>query len=325
MTQKRILINGFGRIGRAILRALTTERAEPNMKIVGINDVADPYELAYLFQYDSVFGRHPLSVSTDGRRLFVGDQMFELFRESDLSHCVLGTVDCVLECTGRAKDAAIAGQGLSAGADRVLISGPSPAAELTLILGANAGQLGGQKLISLGSCTTNAVAPILSVLHDVIGLTSAHITTVHCYTASQPTTDTPNGGFERARAAAVSMVPTTTSASKLIGDVLPGLGFTPMVSSVRVPCPSVSCIDLVATPYRSVSAEVLNAMINRKISPILGTIADPVVSSDMVMRTESLIVATLQTQCTPKMLRVFGWYDNEWAFAHRMIDAVGMI
>lgn len=323
--KKRVLINGFGRIGRSVLRALTTNRADPDIMIVGVNDIADPHELAYLFQYDSVFGRHPEPVSSNGHKLTVGSQSFKLFRTSDLSKLALDVVDCVMECTGRGADPLIAKEGLDAGANKVLISGPSAAADLTLILGANTEQLSDQRVISLGSCTTNAIAPILALLHDTIGLTSAHITTIHCYTASQPSIDTPRGGFERSRAAAVSMVPTTTSASRLIADVLPDLGFTPLVSSVRVPTPSVSCIDLVASPSRSVTAEALNALIERGCSPILGTTADPVVSCDMAMLTQSLIVATPQTQASPGLVRVFGWYDNEWAFAHRMIDALKLI
>ncbi|WP_394199519.1 type I glyceraldehyde-3-phosphate dehydrogenase [Litoreibacter albidus] len=322
MGRKRVVINGFGRIGRAILRALTAGRPERDIDIVAINDIADPHELAYLFQYDSIFGPHPASVSTDGRKLRVGDRAFDIFQAQDLSVLDLGTVDYVFECTGRSDEAAV---GLACGAARVLISGPSAAAELTLVQGANDDLLADQKLISLGSCTTNAIAPVLALLHDKIGLTSAHVTTIHCYTASQPSIDTPRGGFERSRAAALSMVPTTTSASRLIEAVLPDLGFEPLISSVRVPCPRVSSIDLVGTSQTAHSAGAINSGISDAAGAIIGTISAPVVSSDMAMRPESLIVATPQTQTADRQLRVFGWYDNEWAYANRMIDAVLLI
>ncbi len=316
----RVLINGFGRIGRSVLRALTTERKGTNVDVVMINDLAAPEHLNYLFKYDSIFGRHPSEVSLDGTTLCVSGQRIPLLKEANLNSDLLQTVDCVLDCTGRGKDPQFARNWSSTDVKHVLVSGPCPTADLTLIPGANDAAFNDQKIISLGSCTTNAIAPLLPLIDRDFGLASAHVTTIHCYTASQPSIDTANGSFERSRAAALSMVPTTTSAADLVDKVLPALKGRTVVSSVRVPSPTVSAIDLVATVNASVTAADINETLLGYRNSIIGCVDEPLVSSDLRMRPESVILALPQTRATGNQIRLFGWYDNEWGFANRMID-----
>lgn len=219
----RVLINGFGRIGRTILRQLLTTRTDTGIKVVGINDVAPLDICAYLFAYDSVFGPFPKPVSGADGVLSVGDHQFLFSQEKDLSKLDLRGVDLVLECTGVARTSDIARRGLDAGAGAVLISGPSPAAEVTVVLGANDSALGDARIVSNASCTRNALAPLVRHLHDALDVTAAHMTTIHCYTSSQPMIDAPRGDFARSRAGALSMVSTTTSATELVAQVIPEL------------------------------------------------------------------------------------------------------
>ncbi|WP_370868088.1 glyceraldehyde 3-phosphate dehydrogenase NAD-binding domain-containing protein [Phaeovulum sp.] len=211
----RVFINGFGRIGRSVLRAWALAPGRwPGLEICGINDIAAPEICAYLMQYDSVFGPFPGEVSLQGGALVVNGWALPLFRVADISALDLAGVDLVMECTGRADSTAFAAAGLRAGAARVLVSGPSAAAEVTVVLGANEAVLGGQRIISNASCTTNALAPLVRLLDEGWGIVTGSMTTVHCYTGSQPTVDAPGGDFARSRAAALSMVPTTTSAER---------------------------------------------------------------------------------------------------------------
>lgn len=315
-------INGFGRIGRTLLRLAKTAR--PEIEIVAINDIAPPQTCAYLFQYDSVFGPYPGTVAIEGGALVVDGQRIPLSQEADLSTLDLGGVDLLLECTGTAKTPEIAARGCAAGAGAVLISGPSPAAEVTLVLGANEAALRDQRIISNASCTTNALAPLLRLLDEAYGLVSGHMTTVHCYTGSQPTIDAPRGAdLARSRAAALSMVPTTTSAGRLIGEVLPHLAGRIEARAIRVPTASVSAIDLTVQTREAVNAEAVNARLRAAAAPggVFGYITDPLVSTDLRGRPESLIVSGAETSVsTGGLLRVFGWYDNEWGFSNRMID-----
>ncbi|MFN4131367.1 MAG: type I glyceraldehyde-3-phosphate dehydrogenase, partial [Paracoccaceae bacterium] len=220
----RVFINGFGRIGRSVLRAWALDRAQwPGLEVVGINDIAAPEMCAHLFEYDSVFGPWRGSVALDGGALVVNGHAIPLHRAPDLSALDLSGVDVVMECTGRADSRAVAARGLQAGARRVLISGPSAAAEVTVVLGANDAVLADQQIVSNASCTTNALAPLVRLLHRDWGVVTGSMTTIHCYTGSQPTVDAPGADFARSRAAALSMVPTTTSASRLLDRVLPDL------------------------------------------------------------------------------------------------------
>ncbi|QYK42944.1 MAG: aldehyde dehydrogenase [Paracoccaceae bacterium] len=317
----RVFINGFGRIGRSVLRAWAEAPDRwPGLEIAGINDIAAPEMCAYLFGYDSVFGPWRGSVSLADGVLVVNGRAIPLHRAADLSTLDLTGVDVVMECTGRADTAEVAGRGLRAGAGRVLVSGPSGAAEATVVLGANEAVIGAQRILSNASCTTNAMAPLVRFLHDGWGIATGSMTTVHCYTGSQPTVDAPAADFARSRAAALSMVPTTTSAARLLDTVLPQVAGRIVAQAVRVPVASVSCIDLVVQTARPADAAAVNAGL-RAAGGVIGTTDLPLVSSDLRARPESLVVACPETKVTPQgLLRVFGWYDNEWGFSNRMLD-----
>ena len=317
----RIAINGFGRIGRTILRQLLTTRADAGIEVALVNDIADLETCAYLFAYDSVFGVFPEPVEQTGTALRIGESEVAFSHVPDISVLDLSGIDVVLECTGHANTPQIAAHGLVAGARQVLISGPSPAADVTVVMGANDADLADALIVSNASCTTNAVAPILRYLDEALGLEAAHNTTIHCYTSSQPMIDTPRAGLARSRAGALSMVPTTTSATKLVGHVLPHLASRITGAAVRVPTASVSAIDLVATVRAKVTAEKINDLVRAADSAIIGHIDLPLVSSDLRKRPESLVVALPETMVQgPHQFRLFGWYDNEWGFSARMID-----
>jgi glyceraldehyde 3-phosphate dehydrogenase len=317
----RVFINGFGRIGRSVLRAyLQAPGTWPGLQIVGINDIAAPEMCAYLFEYDSVFGPWRGAVSLQDRALRVDQHLIALHRVSDLSQVDLSGVDLVLECTGRADSAEVAGRGLRAGAGRVLVSGPSAAAELTVVLGANDDQLGHQRIVSNASCTTNALAPLARLIHQHWGIVTGSMTTVHCYTGSQPTVDAPAADYPRSRAAALSMVPTTTSAARLLDGVLPDLAGRIVAQAVRVPVASVSCVDFHLMTEARPTAEAVNAAF-RLAGGVIGATDRALVSTDLRARPESVVMACPETKVTPGgMLRVFGWYDNEWGFSNRMLD-----
>lgn len=315
----RVFINGFGRIGRSVLRAWA-KGAAPGVQIVGINDIAAPEMCAYLFEFDSVFGPWRGQVSLETGALVVDGRSFPLTRTPDISTLDLSGVDVVLECTGRADTAEIAERGLRAGARRVLISGPSRAAELTLVLGANEASLGQQRIVSNASCTTNALAPLARLIHRNWGIATGSMTTIHCYTGSQPTVDAPAADFARSRAAALSMVPTTTSAQRLLDVVLPEIAGRIEGSAVRVPTASVSAVDLVVMTERPANADEVNQAL-ATAGGVIGATAKALVSSDLRARAESIIMALPETRVTRGgMLRVFGWYDNEWGFSNRMLD-----
>ncbi|SEN15944.1 glyceraldehyde 3-phosphate dehydrogenase [Loktanella fryxellensis] len=317
----RVLVNGFGRIGRTILRQLLTTRTDSGITVAGINDIAPLDMCAYLFAYDSVFGPYPGVVGQADGYLMIDGATIPVSHAADLSTLDLRCIDLVLDCTGIARTADIAARGLAAGAGAVLISGPSPAAEVTVVLGANDADLGDARIVSNASCTTNALAPLLRHLDTALGVVAGHMTTIHCYTSSQPMTDAPRGDFARSRAGALSMVPTTTSAAALVTQVLPHLAGRLTASAVRVPVASVSAIDLTATVDRAVTTEGFRDLLAAADPALIGTTALPLVSSDLRGRPESLIVALPECfATTPHQIRVFGWYDNEWGFSARMID-----
>lgn len=321
----KVAINGFGRIGRTVLRAWL-RGGWPEVEIVAINDIATPEDCAYLFEYDSVFGRWPGQVALEPGALVVDGRRVALTRNADLSRIDLSGVDLVMECTGRADSPDMARRGLLAGARRVLISGPSEAAEFTVVLGANEeGLRPRMAVISNASCTTNALAPLVRVLDGGFGLRTGWMTTIHCYTGSQPTVDAPRGNPARSRAAALSMVPTTTSASRLLDRVLPELAGRVSGAAVRVPVASVSAVDLTFLPERAVTAEDVNALL-AAAGGVIGVTDRPLVSSDLRARDESVVMALPQTAVTGGgLVRVFGWYDNEWGFSCRMLDMAGRI
>lgn len=314
----RIFINGFGRIGRTVFRQVLT--GERPVEIVGINDVAPLETCAYLLRYDSVYGPFPAPVETAPGALVVAGRRVPFHREADLRGLDLGGVDLVLECTGRAGTREIAGAGLDAGAGRVLISGPSKAADVTVVMGARDAVPDTARIVSNASCTTNAIAPLLRALDERAGILRAHVTTIHCTTGSQPTVDRPGDTLERSRAAGESIVPTSTSAAAQVLTVLPGMADRLSIAAVRIPSISVSAIDAVvqlAAPPGDPDALLSEIADGR----VIGATADPCVSTDFRGRPESLILAPRETQRVgAEQLRIFGWYDNESGFSARMLD-----
>ena len=318
----RIAINGFGRIGRTILRQVLSDPAHADIEVVLLNDIAPLEDCAYLFRYDSVYGPYPGKTTTSDGHLTVDDYEMPFHAAETPADLDLSEVDILLDCTGAADARAAAEAGLASGARNVLISGPCLEAERTLVLGANEDMLGDARIVSNASCTTNALAPLLKALDAAYGVETGHMTTVHCYTGSQPTVDKPRGPFERSRAAAVSMVPTTTSAAKLIDHVLPELAGRVTGAAVRVPSISVSAVDLVVQltrPHGSDAADAVRALADT--SAVIGLTEDPCVSVDLRARPESMVLAPQEAMAVgDRQLRIFGWYDNEWGFSARMLD-----
>ncbi|MCG7518670.1 type I glyceraldehyde-3-phosphate dehydrogenase [Ruegeria sp. Ofav3-42] len=324
----KLAINGFGRIGRTILRQLLALPQDTDIELMLINDIAPLETCAYLFKYDSTFGPYPGTVEQGDAALVIDGHTFPVTHSPNLTHVDLSGVDVLMDCTGVARSSDVASQGLTAGASKVLISGPSPATEITIVLGANEDQLGNARIVSNASCTTNGLAPLVKVLDGIGGIASAHMTTIHCYTNSQPMVDAPRGDLARSRAGALSMVPTTSSATHLIDEVLPHLAGRISGAAVRVPTASVSAVDLVVTLERGMSAEAFEAELRGAIeqSPVLGWTDHPLVSADLRSRPESLVIAGPETRMVGEhQVRVFGWYDNEWGFSARMLDVARLM
>lgn len=322
----RIVIHGFGRIGRVILRQILSLPEHASIEVVAVNDLAAPETCAYLFKYDSVFGPLPGGVAFADGHLTAGGRSVPLLTGVKMADLPLDGVDLVLDCTGATTNRASIDAALNAGARAVLISGPSDIADITIVRGANDDQIGAARVVSNASCTTNALAPLLRDLDARYGLIQGHMTTIHCYTGSQPMVDAPRGpDLARNRAGAVSMVPTTTSAAKLIDRVLPHLAGRVTGAAVRVPAISVSAVDLVVrlrTPPQD-AANALRALADA--NPVIGLVEDPCVSVDLRMRPESLVIAPTETLETGDQIRIFGWYDNEWGFSARMLDVARMM
>ncbi|MGB7316722.1 MAG: glyceraldehyde 3-phosphate dehydrogenase NAD-binding domain-containing protein [Planktotalea sp.] len=322
MSRKKttIALNGFGRIGRSILRILRGH--DLPFELVMINDIQPLATCAYLFEYDSVFGKYQGEVDVAEGALILDGARIAFHHTDNLNTLDLSGVDVVLECTGLAGNRAIATRGLDAGAGAVLISGPSDTADQTIVLGANEAELGDARIVSNASCTTNALAPLLRVLDQAYGVESGHMTTVHCYTGSQPTVDKPGADFARSRAAALSMVPTTTSAQRLTDEVLPHLAGRIEARAIRVPTASVSAIDLTVQTRATVTSDAVRAHLKSvSTGPIIGWTEKPLVSSDLRMRPESLVLVGPELSVSVGgLLRVFGWYDNEWGFSMRMLE-----
>ena len=315
----KVFINGFGRIGRTVLRAWA-QGGWPEVEIVGINDIAEADLCAHLFEYDSVFGTFNGEVHLEDKTLYVNGRAIPMSQTPDVSTLDLTGIDLVMECTGKADGCDVAERPLKAGARRVLISGPSDAADATIVIGANGNDLADQQIISNASCTTNALAPLVRLLDDTWGVRTGWMTTIHCYTGSQPTIDAPRGDMMRSRAAAMSMVPTTTSAMRLLDHVLPDIAGRIEGAAVRVPVASVSAVDLTVTLQEDVSRDQVIEVLSKPTS-IIGCTDKPLVSSDLRSRPESLIVSLPETRVTAQgLLRVFGWYDNEWGFSCHMLD-----
>ena len=324
----RVAINGFGRIGRLVLRSIV-EHGRGDIEVVAINDLGPVETNAHLFRYDSVHGRFPGSVTVDGDTIDVGYGPIKVTAIRDpaqLPHKDLG-VDIALECTGLFNKKDRAGAHLTAGARKVLVSAPCDGADRTIVYGVNHDALTADDLVvSNGSCTTNCLATVAKVLLDTCGIERGYMTTIHSYTGDQPTLDTLHSDLYRARAAAMSMIPTSTGAAKALGLVLPELTGKLDGSSIRVPTPNVSVVDLKVVPSRDVAREEINAAMTAAAAegPLKGVLAvtnDPVVSIDMNHMAASATLALPQTQVVGgKLLRVLAWYDNEWGFSTRMAD-----
>ena len=323
----RVAINGFGRIGRLVLRSIV-EHARRDIEVVAINDLGSVEANAHLLRYDSVHGRFPGVVTVDGDSIDVGlgkIKVTAIRNPAELPHKDLG-VDIALECTGlfTSKDKAKAH--LEAGARKVLVSAPCDDADKTIVFGVNHQTLTADDLIvSNGSCTTNCLAPVAKVLLELCGIERGYMTTIHSYTGDQPTLDTLQKDLYRARAAAMSMIPTSTGAAKALGLVIPELAGKLDGSSIRVPTPNVSVVDLKVVPGRDVTKDEINeAMVAASAGALKGVLAttnDPLVSVDMNHVAASSTVALPQTQVIEgKLVRVLSWYDNEWGFSTRMAD-----
>jgi glyceraldehyde 3-phosphate dehydrogenase len=324
----RVAINGFGRIGRLVLRSIV-EHARRDIEVVAINDLGPVATNAHLLRYDSVHGRFPGSVTVDGDTLDLGlgkIKVTAIRNPAELPHKDLG-VDIALECTGLFTSKEKAKAHLEAGAKRVLVSAPCDGADKTIVYGVNQQTLTASDLVvSNGSCTTNALATVAKVLVDTCGIERGYMTTIHAYTGDQPTQDTLHSDLYRARAAAMSMIPTSTGAAKALGLVLPELTGKLDGSSIRVPTANVSVIDLKVVPSRSVERDAVNeafraAAADGALKGVLGVTDEPLVSIDLNHIAASSTVALPQTQIVDGgLLRVLSWYDNEWGFSTRMSD-----
>lgn len=321
----KIAINGFGRIGRNIVRAVL-ESGRDDIEIIAINDLGPVDFNAHLLEFDTVHGRLAQKVTVEGDTITAGTQSMKVTAEPDPTKLPWHDVDIVMECTGvfTARDKAVAH--LSNGAKRVLLSAPSQGADRTIVYGVNDGQLtSADKIISNASCTTNCLAPVAKVLNDAIGITRGFMTTIHSYTGDQPTLDTMHKDLYRARAAAANIIPTTTGAARAVGLVLPELDGKLDGTAIRVPTPNVSVVDLTFDASRDTSVDEINAAIkeaaNGPLKGILEYCDRPLVSSDYNHNPASSIFATDQTRVLQgSMCRVLSWYDNEWGFANRMVD-----
>jgi glyceraldehyde 3-phosphate dehydrogenase len=328
----KVAINGFGRIGRLVARAIL-ERSDHDLELVSINDLADTKSNALLFQFDSTHGRFPGTVETDGNDLVVNGKHIHVTAEREpgkLPHKANG-IDIVLECTGFFQSEEASRPHLDAGAKRVLISAPATGVSKTIVYGVNQDTLTAEDLIvSNASCTTNCLAPVAKVLNETVGIERGFMTTVHSYTNDQRMLDQIHKDLRRARGGAQNMIPTTTGAARAVGLVLPELKGKLDGSSVRVPTPNVSLIDLVFTPGRDTTAEELNAALKAasegKMKGVLDYTDQPLVSSDFNHYPASSTVDSLETAVLEgKLARVVSWYDNEWGFSNRMADtAVAM-
>jgi glyceraldehyde 3-phosphate dehydrogenase len=322
-------INGFGRIGRLCFRSIL-ERDDHNFDIVGVNDLTDAEALATLFKYDTVHGQFPGEVTLDGDALVVNGDRFPVFSEKDPTKLPWGDLgtDAVIESTGVFRTREKASMHLEAGADRVVISAPAKSeVDATVVLGVNDDVItGDEKIVSNASCTTNCLAPLVKVLDDAFGVENGLMTTVHAYTSSQNIVDGPHGDLRRARTAAESIIPTTTGAAKAVGEVLPHLDGKLDGMAMRVPTPDGSVTDLTATLVKEVSTDEVNAAFrdaaNGAMSGVLAYSDEPIVSRDIIHNPHSCIYDAPWAATNGSMVKVVGWYDNEWGYASRTVDLV---
>jgi glyceraldehyde 3-phosphate dehydrogenase len=323
----RVAINGFGRIGRLVARAIL-EKGGSGLELVAINDLADAESNALLFKRDSVHGPYPGEVRADGNDLIVDGKRILVTAERDPSKLPHGAneIDIALECTGFFADRDKAAAHLTAGAKKILISAPAKGVDLTVVYGVNHDKLeAGHTIVSNASCTTNCLAPVAKVLNDTVGIERGLMTTIHAYTNDQKILDQIHSDKRRARAAGMSMIPTTTGAARAVGEVLPELKGKLDGSAVRVPTPNVSLVDLTFTPKRDTSVDEVNGALKAAsegaLKGILAYTDEPLVSIDLNHNPASSTVDSLETAVLEgKLVRVVSWYDNEWGFSNRMVD-----
>ena len=327
----RVGINGFGRIGRNFLRA--ARRRDADIDLIAVNDLTDAATLAHLLKYDSVHGVWPGDVAAAGDGITIDGEAFKVFSERDpaaLPWRDLG-VDVVIESTGHFTDRAGASKHLAAGAKKVVISAPAKDPDLTVVMGVNDSEYDSSvhHILSNASCTTNCLAPVAKVLLDNFGIEQAFMTTIHAYTNDQMILDLPHKDLRRARAAAMSIIPTSTGAARAIALVLPELKGKMDGMAMRVPVPDGSVVDLVATLGREVAVEEVNAAVKAAaqgaLSGVLQYTEDPVVSTDIIGNPYSSVFDAKLTMVMGRQVKVISWYDNEWGFSNRMIDLVGIL
>ena len=328
----RVAINGFGRIGRLVLRSIV-EQGRTDIEVVAINDLGPVETNAHLLRYDSVHGRFPATVKVEGEYILIEAngktyapiKVTAIRNPAELPHKELN-VDIAFECTGIFTKRDTAAAHLTAGAKRVIVSAPCDGADKTIVYGVNHDQLTAEDMvISNASCTTNCLAPVAKVLNDLCGIERGYMTTIHSFTNDQPSLDQMHKDLYRARAASLSMIPTSTGAAKAVGLVLPELKGKLDGSSIRVPTPNVSAVDLVFTPKRAVTKDEINAAIIKAadgvMKGVLAYTSEPLVSSDFNHNPASSTFALEQTQVIEgQMVRILSWYDNEWGFSSRMTD-----
>jgi len=325
----KIGINGFGRIGRLVFRSIL-ERGDTDFDVVAVNDLTDAATLAHLFKFDSVHGRFPGEVSVDGDSLVINGDRFKVLSERDPSQLPWGDlgVDVVVESTGFFRTREKAAMHIQAGARKVVISAPaSGEVDATVVLGVNDDVLtGSEEVVSNASCTTNCLAPMVKVLDDAFGVEQGFMTTIHAYTSDQRLQDAPHKDLRRARAAATSIIPTTTGAAKAVGLVLPHLSGKLNGFAMRVPIPDGSITDLTALLRGAPSVEEINAAFqaaaNGAMSGILEYSTDPLVSADIIHNAHSCVFDSQLTMADGNLVKVVGWYDNEWGYASRTVDIV---
>ncbi|RVQ69004.1 type I glyceraldehyde-3-phosphate dehydrogenase [Croceicoccus ponticola] len=326
----KVAINGFGRIGRLVARAIL-ERDDHDLELVAINDLASVKANALLFQYDSTHGRFPGTVEAGEDSITVNGKKIAVTSEREpgkLPHAAMG-IDLVLECTGFFQSDEGARPHITAGAKKVLISAPATGVSKTIVFGVNQDTLTAEDdVVSNASCTTNCLAPVAKVLNDTVGIERGFMTTIHSYTNDQRMLDQMHSDMRRARGGAQNMIPTTTGAARAVGLVLPELKGKLDGSSVRVPTPNVSLIDLTFVPKKDTTAEEINAALKAAsqgaMKGVLDYTDEPLVSSDFNHYPASSTVDSLETAVLEgKLARVVSWYDNEWGFSNRMIDTAG--
>lgn len=327
----KVGINGFGRIGRNFYRAILASGAD--IEVVGVNDLTDTKTLAHLLKYDSILGRLPVEVKAGDGAIIVDGKSLPVFAERDPAALPWAKVgaDIVIESTGFFTDAASAGKHLAAGARKVIISAPAKGEDITIVMGVNDDTYDSaiHNIISNASCTTNCLAPMAKVIDDAFGIERGMMTTIHAYTNDQSILDFPHSDLRRARAAAINMIPTTTGAAKAVSLVLPHLAGKLDGYAMRVPVPTGSATDLTVELKTAATKEQVNAAVKAAADgPLKGILVyteDPIVSSDIVTDPASCIFDALLTNVNGNMLKVVGWYDNEWGYSNRLADLVRLV